>query len=777
MRRTLASFCFLLTACSVGGGPPGPGTDAGTSADAGSLDDCPSEQLCREGTLCCPGGEVCVDGLYCQPPCDYERCGDNGSVCCGAEQLCVDGVVCAAICTSGETLCGAALDTCCGAGDLCLADACTTPGRACDEDFECWDPALYCERTVGRCLPVPDGEACEVRPPPAGAFGMEVERHFAGVTIEGVLYDKSDGVPLVGDVSGDGVPDIVTTMYADSFNGANALVAISGDDLRVHLALPPGANGAERYSIALANFDPSDPALEIAYCASASGDVRIIRGDGREIARRAHGCHGSWGSLEVADINADGTPDVISGCSAYDGRNVADPSMDLFDVPCRYTFGGPIQFHLVMSSIADLDGDGRPEVTLGGVAINDDGSVLWEVPDANGYTAVADLDRDGAPEVVVSRQGQVLARRGSDGQIVFGPYDVPPGGTPLPGAIAPPQGLGGAPNIADFDSDGYPEIGLAGATRYAVFDPDCAPSPRAGGFCGGTPGTALLWERVTQDNSSHMTGSSVFDFQDDGVAEVLYNDECFLYVLDGRTGADVIEPIPTTTHTFLEYPVVADADGDGQSELLVTSNPVGSCLPLYAAHYGVPESELPADIVAGTRGIFVYGDPMQRWVPTRSIWNQYSYHVTNIEEDGSVPRVEPDNWRYGALNNYRQNVQVGVYNAPNLVVELQAGARCANDTVNLSVVVRNVGSRGVPPGVVVNVRRIAPGAAEDVGVLTTSEPLLPGGSERLGLSVESVPFDVDLTFEATLELDPAMPAQCVDDDDTSSVVTRCDTLI
>ena len=58
------------------------------------------------------------------------------------------------------------------------------------------------------------------------------------------------------------------------------------------------------------------------------------------------------------------------------------------------------------------------------------------------------------------------------------------------------------------------------------------------------------------------------------------------------------------------------------------------------------------------QGIFVFQDPQNRWMPSRSIWNQHSYHITNINDDGTVPEHEQPNWL--SYNNYRQNVQGGM---------------------------------------------------------------------------------------------------------------------
>ncbi len=67
-----------------------------------------------------------------------------------------------------------------------------------------------------------------------------------------------------------------------------------------------------------------------------------------------------------------------------------------------------------------------------------------------------------------------------------------------------------------------------------------------------------------------ITGTSVFDFQGDGKAEVLYNDECFFRVFEGAT-AKVLYERPNSHRTQTEYPIVVDVDGDSNSEIVVVS--------------------------------------------------------------------------------------------------------------------------------------------------------------------------------------------------------------
>jgi hypothetical protein len=135
--------------------------------------------------------------------------------------------------------------------------------------------------------------------------------------------------------------------------------------------------------------------------------------------------------------------------------------------------------------------------------------------------------------------------------------------------------------------------------------------------------------------------------------------------------------------------------------------------------------------------------------------------------------METDNWTVDGLNNYRTNVQgAGVFNAPNLVAELDATARCARSEITLSAVVTNAGSRGVPAGVPVQIVQLTP--APEVVILdaTTSTPLLPGQSERITGTATGVPFDTDMVYEVRIDGE-STAAECIEDDNTATAEERC----
>ena len=154
-------------------------------------------------------------------------------------------------------------------------------------------------------------------------------------------------------------------------------------------------------------------------------------------------------------------------------------------------------------------------------------------------------------------------------------------------------------------------------SRYVVFETD---------------GT-VKWQTVVQDSSSNRTGSSVFDFDRDGAAEVVYGDELYLWVLDGSNGSLRFRT-PKSSCTWYEYPLVADVDADGHAEILGVAN--NNC------GFG------------SQRGVYLWGDDTN-WVDTRDVWNEHTYHITNVLQDGTIPTDEQPNWLVVGLNDFRLN--------------------------------------------------------------------------------------------------------------------------
>lgn len=148
----------------------------------------------------------------------------------------------------------------------------------------------------------------------------------------------------------------------------------------------------------------------------------------------------------------------------------------------------------------------------------------------------------------------------------------------------------------------------------ALIFPDGTPAPASGAMF-------VRWFSANQDNSSAATGSSVFDSQGDGAAEVLYQDACKLHVYDGRTGQSQFEE-HNSSGTVHEHPLVVDVDGDSSAEFLAVANRSEDFLDV-SCQQASPE-------FVPRHGVFAYGAEGQTWVPTRQIWTQHTHPITNV---------------------------------------------------------------------------------------------------------------------------------------------------
>lgn len=262
---------------------------------------------------------------------------------------------------------------------------------------------------------------------------------------------------------------------------------------------------------------------------------------------------------------------------------------------------------LTMPLLADLTGDGLLDIlvhdwndTLYLYDYNlGNPQLVWtavfnNTPHGYGAPAVADLDQDGTPEVAIATETALLALNGEDGTVQWSaPLD--PGST-------------GGVTIADIDGDGVVElvtgVNFNGGTLYAF---------EAGG--------SLKWAVPALDGSPLNTAAA--DLDGDGAYELLWNGASQGFTIyDGRTGAILFNDPLIVSATGSDVPVAADVDRDGYAEIVVP------------AQGGIR--------IVGFDGV---------WGPARPLWNQLNYHVTNIEDDLSVPFGEVNSW--DVHNTYR----------------------------------------------------------------------------------------------------------------------------
>ena len=391
-----------------------------------------------------------------------------------------------------------------------------------------------------------------------------------------------------------------------------------------------------------------------------------------------------WNGPSIHDLNDDGIAEIIYGGTVYNNQGcILSNSLGFANYGKGYV---PV--------IADIDEDGKMELITGNKiyewdAQNDDwlsesyfvgtvgtGQVAVAEMGSNPLASQNNADR---AEIVVVASGSVRIQT-IEGNVVFGPYPIPGGGT------------GGPPTIADFDGDGKNEFATAGGSQYVVYDQDCLANGNVADCNGQAKTNGILWAQPSKDASSNVTGSSVFDFDADGSAEAVYADECFLRIYDGSSG-NVKFSAARSSGTTYENPVIADVDGDFRTEIVSAVNDY--------ANLGCPSSDplFPSSTFASNRGIVVLRDVEDRWAASRPVWNQHAYAVTHVGDQGQTPKSSAValNWKQPGLNNFRQNVQgnLDALGVPDLTAGGDVGAVACDGT--LATVEARICNRGTLP--------------------------------------------------------------------------------
>lgn len=543
----------------------------------------------------------------------------------------------------------------------------------------------------------------------------------------------------------------------------------------------PGGNGAPFFgtagivsSIATGDID-NDGIVEI--LASADdlnnfGTLFAFRGDGQDtgdgdpiewIRDFGGGAYRTWlGAPGIADL--DGLPGgeivVNAGNEVYALYNDGSTYWSVTTDDAFEALSAP--------AFANLDADAEPEVVINvgeHVYIFDsDGTLIWDqlFPVAMNPPVLADFTNDGIQDLLLT---------GWDANVYLYEYN---GGTPSLAWTTPltasMAGMFGAPAVADIDGqlpggDAGPEIAVASFGQLSVLDADGTilwttvldPGNPGGVAIADIDGDSevemvvsmryddgiglgrmyainadgsILWSQQAYDSTS-ANSTSVIDINGDGVYEVAWNGKEQGFTLyNGADGAILFNEPLVSSQTGTDYPAFADVDNDGFSEV----------------------------IAPGLRGIHVIGFD-NAWDNARSVWNQHNYHITNINDDLTVPFTEANSW--DVHNTYRTQTNLSnpqpVYGVDITHTVGMTNVTVLSDTFNVtpgleadpeygwaylqtgsaSVVTRTFDSR---------LDDLRPGTARLVAEGTEVTYLLAGGENRLTLPplYVSVPHIISL---------------------------------
>ena len=483
-------------------------------------------------------------------------------------------------------------------------------------------------------------------------------------------------VPLVGDIDGDGNIEIVAGKATSNDYNVTTIGIYRGADLQqigtintpqpVHagyggpmaLVRYPDGSGGWQGAVVLLCYDDKLRSYDIHGQLLATSDVNAP----------------CTGAISVTDFNYDGWPEVYIGNAVYDAatlrRLCAGPPNGNKGLSwrCDNNQRGP----MAMSFAANVLGDNLPELICGNsiysvhigsrTDVSQNSVNLLEtitLPNSipqDGNVAVADFNLDGQLDVLVvvdPTPNTILDTS------YFYAYD------PVTGEMLFSHRhyarTVGFPFVGDIDGDGFLEFVYLDYQSSVTNSRITAMQYRPG------TGLQMQWQ-ATHTDESGQTSMTLFDFNQDGIMEIVYRDQDRLRIINGsgrshHTGNDTIPfydlySINMTAGTWKEYPVVADVNNDGHAEI-VTCGRMTTGLGFVGGQLVVVGGAHP-------------------WAPARKVWNQYLYNVTNINENLTVPMplfnnatvfTDPNNMVRRPFNNFlQQATTIDHYGRPFLAV-------------------------------------------------------------------------------------------------------------
>ena len=473
-----------------------------------------------------------------------------------------------------------------------------------------------------------------------------------GVNASGGSYD--DGNVSIADLDGDGKPEIVAVGHRVGNSGTAWVVALKFDEatdtLKQWWAYHVNSTAARsRSSTEAAIGDVTgDGVPEVVIGTICAGEILIFSNTGELLINTLENVPGGFATCisqevapQIADLDGDGLAEIITN---YQGNSIRVYD-GLGQVIWERTATGASTNFMNQILIADTDLDGELNLYHAGVLYDAAGNVLWKLPDApsligNFAVAAVNLDNDPYPEIVTlafrSPALRVIEHDGTCKWVASSSPVEPLNsgcGTPLP---FPSVGQASSMIVADLQGDGTPEILVSTFDESRDYGNSVTAFNRAGTILWQT--TAKIGTRVLDDIQL-----AAFDFNGDGSMEVVVSGRGGILFLSGADGTRVSD-IPLsgpasggTPNAGSFNPMIVDLENDGHAELVI------------AARDGTQGA-------GGPHGVYVYKDTNDKWMPTRSVWNQARYNITNVNADGSIPRKPINNWLTPGLNNYGVNV-------------------------------------------------------------------------------------------------------------------------
>jgi hypothetical protein len=466
----------------------------------------------------------------------------------------------------------------------------------------------------------------------------------------------------VGDLNGDGKPEIVTANYSDSGNDVTVFVN-NGDGtfatgVNYDGAMSGSTNSAAAdvltRAVTIADVNGDGKADIVAYN-SYSADITVLLGNGDGTVNiptvgYAFGgnplcCAGVPLSFPVvADFNGDGLPDVVVADSAFSFVYLKGYGDGTFRSALHHYAPTPSSTTSTSSftwgiATGDFNGDGQPDFVVGngcpncntgqGITVflsRPDGSlqpgVNYGSPASLSYVAVADFNGDGKLDIAAidSSAGvvQVFTGDGS-GNFTIGPsFNTDLINTPGPLNLV----------VGDFNGDGHPDLAIVNVNGDDVA---ILLNDGTGNFS--APMVTTLSYQVPQ-------GLAAGDVNGDGKLDLVVNSGGSVAVLLGNgDGTFQAERDVTLGGYYSGAVVLADFNGDGKLDIAATAETEQLGQDLIGVALGNGD---------GTFGTFSMGPSSLQNFYNLGRASSYFMQAADIDGDGKLDLVYT-NSEYGTV--------------------------------------------------------------------------------------------------------------------------------
>ena len=304
----------------------------------------------------------------------------------------------------------------------------------------------------------------------------------------------------------------------------------------------------------------------------------------------------------VADLDGDGQPEFVVSYYIIETNGTI--------VPTKMNYRGGIVYstYMCVSYVADLDADGIPEIIVGTDVYKYDGAIatLWKrcpsFPSGrDGTNMAADINLDGTVDLVYHDNDHNYAAS----MVIWTPSQAP-----APGVSSTQGVIGSFPTISGYSC--YPVVGdIDGIVTNGKKYPEICYNSQKKFVAYSFNGTSFYqkFEMPTNEISGLAT-FTFFDFNLDGIMELVYRDEQNLHIYNciGDNLPIELYSMPATSGTLIETPIVADVTGDGSADIVVT----------------------------GSGNIYVFEGASSKWASCPPIWNQQMYSNLLINTDLTV---------------------------------------------------------------------------------------------------------------------------------------------